>query len=127
MAEYNYVENALARTLGVKRHQIGRWSLAVNSGGFIRSSIGRLGVTTMLEAEMTVQLAVSGEMARAFHEKQFVFAGVSVTTVESTRQGPDYVLDLKLVLLYGKQTQHIFKALLQQFTVRGPQKRKKRK
>ncbi len=122
-----YMENAIARTFGVKRRQVGRWSVNVGSGQFMQSSVGRLGIATILDATMDVQIAVSADMARAFHEKQFNFTGVSVTSVESTREGFDYVLNLKLVLLYGKQTQHIFKALSQQFTVRGPQKRKKRK
>lgn len=61
-----YVEHALARLLRVKRHQVGEWRITgQSSGNFMRSSVGVLGVTGQINADLTVDLAFMGGRSSA--------------------------------------------------------------
>jgi len=121
----DYVRQALARMLGVKLHHIGKWELRASSdaaryvGGFAQG---------MRIAEMRVQF--HGEAFKRIHH---LVTSESSGSLRLANRSMDHFnglvedMSIDILLLYGKETQHIFKALHQGFRVRGkPPKRRKK-
>jgi hypothetical protein len=109
---------AVARTLGVSSKMIFGWELNALQRG-IRGAPG------MLETQLQVHLFSDLEMLRRLQNGErrgsWALHGVSAEA-----GGPlDVPARLDVVLLYGKETQHIFKALAQQMVYRKPAKRRK--
>lgn len=119
----DYVRSAIARNLGVSEHQIALWRITVGAGN-------RNGYPGQIEAELEVKFFLDpanldrlGKRYRSQAPNSLHIKQVSpvVTVGENTGQ-----IFVDITLLYGKETQHIFKALYQTMTVRGRQKRNKR-
>lgn len=117
------VRSAIARNLGVSEHQIALWRIVVGSGN-------RNGCRSLVEAELEVKFFLDptslqklGDRYRSAARNSLAITSVSpvVTVGENTGQ-----IFVDITLLYGKETQHIFKALHQTMTVRGPQKGKRK-
>jgi hypothetical protein len=110
------VRSAIARNLGVSEHSIISWRIAVGAAERQR-----------VEAELEVKIRADGFVSQRLRERYNSEKPNSLYLKPaqlSVALGEERVY-LDIVLLYGKETQHIFKALHQLMMVRGPQKRKK--
>lgn len=119
----DYVRQALGRILGIKQHHIGRWDLSA-----IGSSAGLIGgyAPAKLQAEMSLMLhwdAYPFLRDISYGGKRGSVLVQSLTVNDRFGEGRE--VQAKVVLLYGKETQHFFKALAQAFTVRGRPPKKK--
>ncbi len=124
----DYVRSMIARQLGVPQRCIGLWRVTAGSGS--RSGSGPLGgynVPTRLEAELEVQLHLDHpdflRMRKRWMEERRTSMQIKNHNLRE-RLGTE-IVDVDLTLLYGKETQHFFKAVLQSFTVRGAKKGKR--
>lgn len=122
----HYVREMLARHMGVSVHSIKLWRLTAGQGSVSASRRGGPPeyAPGMLEAELEVE--VSANLVDIEHLQLHRKSSLVTRYVSPYVKMGETVVDIKISLLKGKETQHLFKAVLQSFTVRGPQKRKKR-
>jgi hypothetical protein len=121
----DYVAEAVARTLGVSVHAICGWELsAKRQGRALALGVGALG---MIETRLQVSLAADSETLRKAlvqdRRGSWLVGHYDVEAANSLSAK----IRVDITLVRGKETQHIFKALHQTVTVRGPQKRKKKR
>lgn len=111
------VKEAIGRTLGVSSNLIVSWSLSAVMG---RGCSLRNTLQVKVAADRAaLQRLQSGERRGSWALDQMA--------VTCATQVPDYGLaDIDVALLYGKETQHIFKALAQQTVYRRNQKSKRK-
>jgi hypothetical protein len=125
------VRSAIARNLGVSEHLITLWRITVGAGSrgtYIgHVGAGRRSIQTQLEAALEVTLLLDRDHVVRFHEKLNARAVSSLYVKQITPQVSegDFRVFVDIALCYGKDTQHIFKALHQTMTVRGRQKGKR--
>lgn len=127
----DYVRGMIARHLGVSESYIALWRVTVGAGS--QTSMGGRAHPTPLEAELEVTLLFSRHVAerliaardRADHGGMFIKQTHHMAYADPDPMGGRLAVDITLA--YGKSTQHLFKAMYQTMTVRGPQKRKKKK
>lgn len=106
---------AIARTLGVSSKFISGWELNAQMDG-------RPGMAGMLRTELQVKVVADRQTLQRFQNRDSR-GSWALHAVAVDMQSPMEVparLDVKL--LYGKETQHIFKALAQQTVYRRNQK-----
>lgn len=125
----DYISSAIARTLQIPLRQIVLWRITVGQGSRSSRSLGggSHNVLGMIEAELEVKLDL--DAATAKHLQYIADTGKGSVVIKrahvAQHLGTERT-DLDVGLFYGKETEHIFKALYQTMTVRGPQKRKKK-
>lgn len=100
------VAEAVARTLGISSKYIAGWELNVQQEGMP-------GVPGMVRSSLQVKMVASHDSLRRLQmgERRGSWA-LNAVNVDSFRPG-DTAARLDVILLYGKETQHIFKALAQ--------------
>ena len=113
----DYVRQALARTLGIKGFHIGGWKLTAvgNCMDFVEGF-----VSGTIEASLHVQ--IHREAYPQVQEVRYRDTGsifVRNLIVEHCGHMSPQMFGADIFLARGKETQHFFKALAQQFTVRG--------
>jgi hypothetical protein len=113
------VAAAVARTLGVSLHHIWGWELNARQDG-------GPGVPGMLQTRLQVRVISDHDTLRKLQMgHQHGSWALNAIDVEA-RQPPDVPARLDVALLYGKETQHIFKALAQMTVYRKNQKSKRK-
>lgn len=122
----HYIEDYLARQLQVKRRQIGSWELKVVTTAHVFTGVA---VPGNLEARLQMRLhgVTPVQWERLQRRSGSLVLGTMLEVRTPRWVDEASVVDLDLLCVYGKETQHLFKALLQAFTVRGPQKKRKNK
>lgn len=115
----NYVVSFIARQLGVPAWAVVEWR--VSAGGRAFGSL-----EANLEVQLNCSYAQLGSLRDRFDTDE-TGALIVVSMAHSNHSERGAEVHLTLTCLYGKETQHLFKALHQQFTVRGrPPKRRKK-
>ncbi len=89
-------------------------------------------VSGMVTAELVVTMALTSKQCLDLEDLAISRSagGFQINRLNAERTeypGANRLTEVEVILLRGKDTQHIFKALYQTMTVRGPQKRKKTK
>ena len=126
------VRSMIARTLGVGEQHIGNWLLEAASNDQAMSIVGAQGrfASGRLVARLSVSVFADDKTLRKM-ENHLEHAGWPCQLIsryqynyQSDSTGP---AEVKLVLGYGRNTEHLFKACYQTFTVRGPQTKKQQR
>lgn len=130
--ENEYVTQAIARMLRVKKACVGRWVIQADNNGEHIPVVGHLGlgVSGIIKTGLKVTLALERDDLMRLQRTDLSGVRVLFMQENAGRYGENWSLsgttEVEVALLYSKETQHLFKALYQQMTVRGPQKRKKK-
>lgn len=123
----DYVREMLARHLGVPVSRITLWRLTAGQGSQQMQSRGRtVCAPGMLEAELEVVVAAGPLEVKLLTADPTRGGGLAIKDVSPYVQMGQERTSVTLILLHGKDTQHLFKAVHQAFTVRGRQKGKKK-
>lgn len=117
--QVNRVRQVIARTLRVHLSNVASWELLAKQGT-------EYGAPGRLHAELRVKLV---GIDREVMERFYTGTGTGCWRIQDMQVGYDlggHSTEPSIVLLYGKETQHIFKAAYQMFTVRRNQKGRKK-
>jgi len=116
----DFVRQAVARTLKVPLSNVGRWDVTAsqNSHAVVGSTL-----PGMLDAAMTVKLNGPVKDLSRFLSRDICGSAVIVSIDPCF---DPLQVEVSLQLLYGKETQHIFKALAQMFRIRGKQPKRRK-
>ena len=116
----NRVRQVIARTLGVPLSSVGDWTLVAKQDAHMST---RGYVPGMIRAELSVRLVgLAQDVRERFYKENTGSWYMDRISVDQRIASLMFESDLSLNLLYGKETQHVFKAAYQMFTVRGKQK-----
>jgi len=123
----DHTRQALGRRLGINHKRIILWRLTAGAGGRTANYLGgsREAFPTGLEAEIEVQVLAEPADMLKLAQASARSSSLYVKGACGRIQAGDMRTDVTISLSYGKDTQHIFKAMLQDFTVRGAQKGKR--
>lgn len=124
----DHVRGALGRFLGISERNIALWRLTCGAGSHSDSRFGAYNAPTRFEAEIEVEVDVDDTVyqkfrARFLNDEQH---GLTITEAQPYERLGQRRLTIKIRPLYGKDTQHLFKALAKMAIWRGPHKGKGR-
>jgi hypothetical protein len=113
------VAAAVARTLGISSKLISGWSLEARQDG-------RRGAPGMLTTHLQVKVEADRDTLYRLQIGQHRGSWALNSVYADSARPFDVAARLDVVLLYGKETQHIFKSLAQMTTYRRNQKGRRR-
>lgn len=123
----DYTRKAIGRRLGIDHRRIVLWRVTAGSGARVmeRFGGGRDVARGLLEAQIEVTLLAENTDPERLAEALLKPSSLHCSSARPRQQAGAQRIDVEIQMLYGKDTQHVFKAMLQDFTVRHNQKGRK--
>lgn len=124
----DYVRGALGRCLGISESRIALWRLTCGVGSVSDSRFGAYNTPRRFEAEIEIQINADVEIERKLRERVLAssYHGLVLTQAQPYELAGTRQLSLTIRAIYGKDTQHLFKALAKMTVYRGPHKGKRK-